>query len=51
MVEFFEKNDRLATIDTPMRGGTTALYVSCIVGNIDIAKLLLEKGADVNKAA
>ena len=50
MVEFFEKNDRLATVDTPTGGGASALNVSCYVGNIEIAKLLAEKGADINKA-
>ena len=50
LVEFFEKNDRLATIDTPKSQGVTALYISCQEGHGELAKLLVDKGADINKA-
>lgn len=35
-------------INSPDTDGFTALHRSCVTGNIDVIKFLVDKGADVN---
>ena len=50
VVEYLRTAGRLATIDTLQGSGMTALMLACLSGRTDVVKLLLEEGADVDKA-
>ena len=39
-----------AAADRARDNGATPLLLACLQGHVDVARLLLEKGADVNRA-
>lgn len=43
--------DRSANVDKADRSGVTPLIIASALGDYDIARLLVEKGADVNAVA
>lgn len=46
-VKFFSKNNPLI-INQKNIGGANALHIACRIGDFEIAKVLLERGADIN---
>ena len=42
--------DKDAEVDLATKKGTTPLFTACASGHVDAARLLLDKGADVNQA-
>ncbi len=48
-VRFFSKSAR-SDINQPNLGGATALHLACRDGNFEIAKILIENGANINLA-
>ena len=42
--------DNGAEVDRANKGGVTPLLIACQQGHLDVARLLLERGADVNRA-